>query len=234
MLWLTGMDANRPTPCHRQLMYPFSVSPVGCDQGSLPDTSNTGTFTSTTIMKTFRLLALSSLSVFLAACNTNPVLPASAAPAAYPTPHAQASTRLVSLNSGTDYAPQTVLSPDARINAAVQAALPTVHAILSEHRCIRMGGLARLNPFAVPGEDMSTWGAFHNVPNSDTYLRHHDFRKCLTVRQIDRWEMPALNTLEFRAVFYADDSGEMVNMGYTLRKMDNGTWLLLRIRGRVN
>ena len=40
--------------------------------------------------------------------------------------------------------------------------------------------------------------------------------------------------MEFRAVFYADDSGEMVNMGYTLRKMDNGTWLLLRIRGRVN
>lgn len=185
-------------------------------------------------MKPFRVITPLSFAAILCACNTNSLVPASAAPVAIPTSHAQASTRLVALHNGSDNAPQTVLPPDERINAAVQASLPTVHAILAEHRCIRMGGLARLNPLAVPGEDMSQRGAFHNVPNSDAYMRHHDFRTCLTVRQIDRWEMPALNTLEFRAVFHADDSGEMVNMGYTLRKMDNGTWLLLRIRGRVN
>lgn len=185
-------------------------------------------------MKLLQLIALTGLVALLPACKTNPTLPFTAAPDTQTTSHAQASTRLAATHHSADFAPQTALSSDARVNAAVQAALPTVHAILAEHRCIRMGGLARLNPMAVPGEDMSQRGAFLNVPNSNEYMRHHDYRKCLTVRQVDRWEMPALNTMEFRAVFYADDSGEMVNMGYTLRKMDNGTWLLLRIRGRVN
>lgn len=184
-------------------------------------------------MKALHILALTGLAAVLPVCNANPLLPSNAAHSGQTSHHTQASTRLVA-HHGADYAPQIESSGDARINDAVQAALPMVHAILSEHRCIRNGGLARLNPMAVPGEDMSHRGAFHNVPNSDTYMRHHDHRKCLTVRQIDRWALPALNTLEFRAVFYADDSGESVNMGYTLRKMDDGSWLLLRIRGRVN
>lgn len=131
------------------------------------------------------------------------------------------------------FAPQLVVTSDEQINAAIQAAWPTVESMLSLHRCIRSGGLNRLNHLAVPGEDMSKNGSIFNAPNSDVHLRNHDFKKCLTVRQADNWEMPALNTLYFRGVFYADDSGETVNMGYTLRKMDNGSWLLYRIRGRV-
>ncbi len=184
-------------------------------------------------MQSIHIIALLGLSAIVSACQANPVLTDSAVPVAQTTPPAPVTSRLSAPYNADGYAPQVVSPTDARINDAVQAALPTVHAVLAEHRCIRMGGLARLNPLAVPGEDISHLGAFHNVPNSDTYMRYHDFRKCLTVRQIDRWDMPALNTLEFRAIFYADDSGETVSMGYILRKMDNGTWLLFRIKGRV-
>ncbi|MFY7905341.1 MAG: hypothetical protein ACOVO0_04325, partial [Burkholderiaceae bacterium] len=98
-------------------------------------------------MKTIHIISLLALSAVVSACQANQVLADSSGPVAHATPYAQVQSRLVAPHNGHGYAPQVVLSPDARVNDALQAALPTVHAILAEHRCIRMGGLARLNPF---------------------------------------------------------------------------------------
>jgi hypothetical protein len=38
--------------------------------------------------------------------------------------------------------------------------------------------------------------------------------------------MPALNALQFRAVYYADDSGETISYLYLIKKSDDGTWKL--------
>lgn len=179
-------------------------------------------------MNTLRSCVVAAATLLLIGCKTNPSLPAM--PVLATTPPAKAQ---MARDSGPHMAVKMVIPPDAQIDAAIQAARPTIEQMLSLHRCIRMGGLARLNHLAVPGVDLGHWGALHNVPNSRDYVPNHDLAKCLSVRQVDRWEMPALNTLDFRVVFYADDSGETVNMGYTLRRMDDGTWLILRIRGRL-
>lgn len=179
-------------------------------------------------MNTLRLCVVAAATVLMVGCKTSqplPVMPGFAAT----TP----ANTVVAQDSSAPMVATLVMPSDTRINAAVQAARPTIEQMLSLHRCTRIGGLARMNHLAVPGVDLGHWGALHNVPNSRDHVPHHDHAKCLSVRQVDQWEMPALNTLDFRAVFYADDSGETVNMGYTLRRMDDGKWLIQRIRGRL-
>lgn len=179
-------------------------------------------------MNTLRLCIVAVTTVLLGGCKTIQPIPAMSGLAATTPVNTQPAQE-----SGPPLAGRLVMPSDPKVNAAVQAAWPTIEQMLGLHRCIRMGGLARLNHLAVPGVDLSQRGALLNVPNSRDYVPNHDFAKCLSVRQVDQWNMPALNTLEFRAVFYADDSGEMVSMGYTFRRMDDGTWLILRIRGRI-
>jgi hypothetical protein len=66
----------------------------------------------------------------------------------------------------------------------------------------------------------------YRYPNSQQFLKYHDRNKCMSVRAIDNWAMPALNALQFRAVYFADDSGETVSFGYLLKKADDGSWKL--------
>ena len=55
-------------------------------------------------------------------------------------------------------------------------------------------------------------------------MKYHNTNKCVSVSTIDQWTMPALNALQFRAVYFADDSGETFNFYYLFKKSDDGSW----------
>ncbi len=116
---------------------------------------------------------------------------------------------------------QLIVPPDPRTREAMEAALPTVKKILAIHQCVKEAdGTLQLNYWAVPGENV--WGT--QIPLR--YMRYHDQSKCVSIRSVDNWSMPALNALKFRAVYFADDSGETMSLRYEMRKMDDGAWRL--------
>ena len=120
---------------------------------------------------------------------------------------------------------------DSKVQAAVDAALPTIKKIVTIHQCVKAGGGMRLlNAYALPGVGMITdeMGSTLNFPDSKTFMKYHDRTKCISIRAIDNFIMPAFNTLEFRTVYFAEDSGETVNFNYQLRKTDDGSWLLAK------
>jgi|GEM_PF-7112813 len=125
---------------------------------------------------------------------------------------------------------QLILPPDTRTREAIDAALPIVKKVLAIHQCVKtLDGMLQLNFWAVPGVNFR--GSFNSVyPNSTWYMKYHDRNKCVSVRAIDNWAMPALNALKFRVVYFAEDSGETVNFAYLLKKIDDGSWKLAEVK----
>lgn len=122
---------------------------------------------------------------------------------------------------------QLIVPSDKRVAAAIDEALPTIKKILAIHQCVKdHESLRQMNFYAVPGVDMSNRpydGYRYHFPNSPD-MKYHDQNKCVSVSTIDQWIMPALNALQFRAVYFADDSGETDNFTYLFKKVDDGSW----------
>lgn len=127
-----------------------------------------------------------------------------------------------------------IVPTDPRTREAMDVAMPTIKTGLSIHQCVAApGGMFQLNYLAVPGVDLANGGVYWSLfPNSREYLKYHDRSKCVSVRAVDNWAMPALNALQFRAVFFADDSGETVNFVYLMKKVDDGSWKFQSIARR--
>ena len=121
---------------------------------------------------------------------------------------------------------QMIIPNDKRTAAAIDEALPTMKKVLSIHQCVKNSdSLRQMNIYAIPGADMaSQMGGNWNFPISGWYMKYHDQNKCLRVSTLDQWAMPALNALKFRAVYFADDSGETFNFYYLFKKSDDGSW----------
>ena len=119
--------------------------------------------------------------------------------------------------------PKKMLFPnDKRMSVAVDEAIPYIEKVVNIHRCIKdFDSIRFLNIYAVPGVQLV---GISNFPNSDAFMKYHDHNKCVSIRTLDEWQMPALNALRFRVVYIADDSGETVNFGYLFKKMDDGSW----------
>lgn len=131
--------------------------------------------------------------------------------------------------SGTEdqAATQLIVPNDPKMREAMEAALPTIKRVLSIHQCVNHpDGMLQLNKWAVPGVNLSG-GVRWQYPNGRT--EYHDRSKCMSVRSIDNWAMPALNALQFRAVYFADDSGETSNYRYFMKKGEDGSWRVQRI-----
>lgn len=86
------------------------------------------------------------------------------------------------------------------------------------------------------------WNAmnrYHLTPKShDLYsigivpmwgMKYHDFTTCLDVTRITDWSKPANNALSFRTYYVAADSGEAGDVGFTLQKTSEGTWMIQQI-----
>lgn len=128
---------------------------------------------------------------------------------------------------------QLIIPKDKRVAAAIDEALPTIKKVLAIHQCVKdWQSLRQMNIYAVPGVNMVKGGIFADgsYPNSSYLLKYHDFNKCVSVSTIDQWNMPALNALQFRAVYFADDSGETINFGYLFKKSDDGSWKISDFR----
>lgn len=122
---------------------------------------------------------------------------------------------------------QLIVPSDKRVAAAIDEALPTIKKILAIHQCVKDGdSLRQMNIYATPGVNMANrgYGDWQYYPNNDMLMKYHNHNKCVSVSTIDQWVMPALNALQFRAVYFADDSGETVNFYYLLKKSDDGSW----------
>lgn len=157
-----------------------------------------------------KTLAIISASVIITGCAEVPVGKSDAP-----------SARLTNFDHTLIEAPT-----DPQVLAAKDEALPFIQAAIATHQCINDSDALRfMNRYSVPGvtlDDIS-WGNF-NYPNSQIYMKHHDRNKCVSVSAINQWTKPALNALQFRVVYFADDSGEMVKFGYVFRKLDDGSW----------
>ena len=85
----------------------------------------------------------------------------------------------------------------------------------------------------------SAMNRYHLTPKShDLYsigivpmwgMKYHDFTTCLDVTRITDWSKPANNALSFRTYYVAADSGEAGDVGFTLQKTSEGTWMIQQI-----
>jgi hypothetical protein len=120
-----------------------------------------------------------------------------------------------------------IVPSDKAVAVAMNEALPIIKKVLGIHQCLNdSAGLRQMNFYAVPGTDITAgrvnpYGRLVGLPMN---MEYHDKNKCLSVQTLDQWSMPALNALQFRAVYFADDSGETVNFLYLFKKVDDGSW----------
>lgn len=125
-----------------------------------------------------------------------------------------------------------VMPSDKVVALAVNEALPTIKKVLAIHQCIRdFDSIRQLNKYALDGVNLV--GNIYmsaRFPNSGTYMPYHNLNKCVSVRAIDMWFKPALNALFFRAVYFADDSGETINFVYLMQKTDEGSWRIAEFK----
>ena len=125
---------------------------------------------------------------------------------------------------------QVTIPKDKRVAAAIEEALPMVKKVLAIHQCVQnWEALRQLNALAVPGVNMAQMGSMIpelRYPNNDMSMKYHNRNKCVGVTTLDQWGMPALNALQLRAVYFADDSGETISFLYLFKKMDDGSWKL--------
>src|SRR5450830_1620178 len=103
---------------------------------------------------------------------------------------------------------QLIVPNDKQTAVAMNEALPTIKKVLGIQQCVQDSSSLRLtNVYAVSGVDMSSQNGGW-FPNQTQFMNYHNKNKCVGVRTLDQWSMPALNAIQFRAVFFADDSGE--------------------------
>lgn len=120
---------------------------------------------------------------------------------------------------------QLIAPNDNKTNAAIDAALPTIKKVLAIHQCVKVDdGMLQLNAYGLPGVSMERWEL--GYPNNSRFMKYHDRSKCVSIRAIDSFAMPALNALNFRVVYFAEDSGETVNFGFQMRKTEDDRWLI--------
>lgn len=139
--------------------------------------------------------------------------------------------------SGSQQVAQITISSDSRTREAADSALPLIKKALSLHQCMKTPDSLRiLNADAVPGVDLTKVDPRWSIPNANNStggigvkMQYHDLNKCVDVRAVDQWAMPALNALTFRVVYFAADSGETVNFKFSLRKIDDGSWKIANL-----
>lgn len=138
----------------------------------------------------------------------------------------------VATPSGPEQEIKVIVPTDTSTRAAIDAALPTLKEVLAIHRCVKVDdGMLRLNFYAVPGVNLGGRSYGWQYPNSEQYMKYHDRSNCVSIKVVDSWAMPALNALQLRVVYFAEDSGETVNFNYLMKKSsDDDSWKVAQIK----
>lgn len=127
---------------------------------------------------------------------------------------------------------QLVIPADKTAAAALEAALPVIKKVIALHQCMKDGSSARLfSPYVVAGgeNNIFVYGLQTGYYAPITQTKFHDKSKCVSVRAIDQVTLLALNALQFRVVYLAEDSGEASNFQMQFMKSDDGSWKLSKI-----
>lgn len=107
------------------------------------------------------------------------------------------------------------------LQTKIAEASKTIQPFLEKRACIiETRAISALNIYAAPSIDFT----FMFGPLT-TMMRYHDKAQCLTVAKIHGWKSPALNALQFEALFLAEDSAETVKTYHELVKQPDGEWL---------
>lgn len=130
---------------------------------------------------------------------------------------------------------QLIYPKEKTVAAAMETAMPNITKVISLHRCMKSGeSLRLLNFHAITGKDFkSEMYNGYGYPNSVAHTKYHDRNNCMAARTLDQWSMPALNALQFRAVYFAEDSGETVNFQYVFKRAEDGSWKIDSIQPNV-
>lgn len=126
---------------------------------------------------------------------------------------------------------QLIVPTDRATAAALDSALPAIKKVIGLHECMKDASNARLfSPYAVPGGENNIFANL-NFPEYSPIVRtkFHDKNKCMSVRVIDQVALLALNALQIRVVYLAQDSGEANNFQMQFLKSDDGSWKLAKI-----
>ena len=182
-------------------------------------------------------LILAIFSLYLAGCaqdleRINQTLHAINTGAPLPSQTAVAPSQSVVASVETQKLPTQLIVPNDKSAAeAMDAAMPNIKKVISLHRCMKTSDSLRLlNFYAVPGLDFKgEMYQGYGYPNSTAHTKYHDRNNCISARTMDQWSKPALNALQFRVVYFADDSGETVNFQYGFKRADDGSWKLSSI-----
>ena len=185
----------------------------------------------------FRLPLLAIFSLSLAGCaqdleRINQTLHAINTGAPLPSQTAVAPSQSVVASVETQKLPTQLIVPNDKSAAeAMDAAMPNIKKVISLHRCMKTSDSLRLlNFYAVPGLDFKDeFYRGYGYPNSTAHTKYHDRNNCISARTMDQWSKPALNALQFRVVYFADDSGETVNFQYGFKRAEDGSWKLSSI-----
>lgn len=133
--------------------------------------------------------------------------------------------------TGKSTATQLVVPPDKAAAAALDAALPNIKKIIGLHQCMKDASSARLfSTYTVPGGENNIFANLYYPEFSPIVrMKFHDKNKCVGVRVIDQVALLALNALQVRVVYFAEDSGEANNFQIQLMKSADGSWKLTKI-----
>jgi hypothetical protein len=133
-------------------------------------------------------------------------------------------------DTGKTSAMQLIVPPDRTAAAAFDAALPAIKKVIGLHECMKDVSGARLfSTLAIPGGENTIFSWLNQDHSPIIRTKFHDKNKCVGVRVIDQVALLALNALQIRVVYLAEDSGEASNFHIQLMKMGDGSWKLARI-----
>ena len=101
-----------------------------------------------------------------------------------------------------------IIPPGGTLSVAIKSALPVIQDVLTIIRCATDDSVMRqLNNYAIPGKNFTKlWGSSkYPMDNSMTAMRYHNKSSCVRVQTVEDWKHPALNVLDFKAIYFADD-----------------------------
>ncbi len=133
-------------------------------------------------------------------------------------------------DTGKGASTQLVIPTDKTTAAALDGALPTIKKVIALHQCMTDPSGARLfAPYAVAGgeNNVFSYGFYRYAPIYAA--KYHDKSKCVSVRAIDQVSLLALNSLQIRVVYLAEDSGEASNFQMQFMKASDASWRVSRI-----
>ena len=142
-----------------------------------------------------------------------------------------AANGLAAIAAPQSFQTQLTVPSNKDVEAALNAALPTIKKVISVHQCMKSHDDYRpLSAYTVMGEERRVFPTMEGgyfAPLEVT--SYHDRNKCVSVRALDQISLLALNALKLRVTYLAEDSAETSNFAMLFVKVDDGSWKLRRI-----